>query len=245
MEFAGSATRLKVRSRTVRTPLAARRTFLMKTDAQLKADILAELSWDPSMPANAIGVAIERGMVTLTGHLDSLADKHAVEQAVQRVSGVRGIAVELDVTPPREQRHGDSDIAKAALAALRWHVWVPEQRLKVEVEDGWVALTGEVDWHYQAAAAEECVRSLTGVRGLTTSITVKPRADEQDITSQISAALTRHACREAGRIGIEVDGGVVTLKGKVHSLPEHEAALGAAWATRGVSRVVDKLQVTG
>jgi len=215
----------------------------MKTDAQIKADVTAELAWDPSIHATAVGVVVKDGLVTLTGHLDSLAEKHAVERAVRRVSGVRGIAVELEVKPAGEHRRGDAEIAKAALAALRWHSWVPEEHVKVEVEDGWVTLSGEVDWRYQATSAEQCVRPLTGVRGVTNNIGVKPRVSEKDISEEITAALTRHAQREASHIGVEVDGGVVTLKGQVHSLPEHEAALGAAWATRGVSRVVDKLEI--
>jgi osmotically-inducible protein OsmY len=215
----------------------------MKTDAQLKADVLAELTWESSLDANAVGVAVKDGVVTLTGHLDSLAAKHAVERAARRVSGVRGIAVELDVKLPGEHQRDDSEIAKAALAALRWHVWVPEERLKVEVEDGWVTLSGEVDWRYQAISAEQCVRPLLGVRGITNRIAIKPRVDQKNISAEISAALTRHAQREARHIGIRVDGGVVTLQGKVTSLPERDAVLGAAWATRGVSRVVDQLEV--
>ena len=215
----------------------------MKSDAQLKADVTAELAWDPAVHATAVAVTVKDGLVTLTGQLDSLAEKHAVERAARRVAGVRGIAVELEVKPAGEHKRGDSEIAKAALAALRWHSWVPEERIKVEVEDGWVTLNGEVDWRYQATSAEQCIRPLTGVRGVTNNIGVKPRVSEKDISEEITAALMRHAQREASHIGIEVDGGVVTLRGDVHSLPEHEAALGAAWATRGVSRVVDKLRI--
>jgi len=215
----------------------------MKTDAQLKADVTSELAWDPSIDANAIGVMVKDGIVTLTGHLDSFAEKQAVERAARRVSGVRGIAVELDVKPSAAHKRSDSEIAKAALAALRWHSWVPEERVKVEVEDGWVTLGGEVDWRYQATSAEQCIRPLVGVRGLSNNIDIKPSVSEKDISAEISAALTRQAQREAGQIRIEVDGAVVTLRGKVHSLPEHDAAVGAAWATRGVSRVVDGLLV--
>jgi osmotically-inducible protein OsmY len=128
---------------------------------------------------------------------------------------------------------------------LRWHSWVPHERIQVEVEDGQVTLSGEVDWHYQLSSAEQCVRPLRGVRGLTNRITVKPRVSGTDVSGEIVAALTRHAQREARRIAVEVDGGVVTLRGDVDSLPEHDAALAAAAATRGVSRVVDRLSVTG
>ncbi len=215
----------------------------MKTDAQIKADVTAELAWDPSIDAAAIGVMVKDGLVTVAGHLDSFAQKHAVERAVRRVSGVGGIAVEPDVKLSADHKRGDSEIAEAILGALRWHSWVPEERVKVEVENGWVTLSGEVDWRYQSTSAEQCMRPLMGVRGLTNNISVKQCVSEKDISAEIGAALTRQARMEAEQIKIEVDGGVVTLRGNVHSLPEHDAAVGAAWATRGVSRVVDGLVV--
>ena len=156
----------------------------MKTDAQLKADVTSELAWDPSIDANAIGVMVKDGLVTLTGHLDSFAEKEAVERAARRVSGVRGIAVELDVKPSPEHKRSDSEIAKAVLAALRWHSWVPEERVRVEVEHGWVTLSGEVDWRYQATSAEQCIRPLVGVRGLTNNVTIKTGVSEKDISDR-------------------------------------------------------------
>ncbi|HWI81145.1 BON domain-containing protein [Ramlibacter sp.] len=217
----------------------------MKTDQQLKQDVLSELAWDPAVEPAALDVTVQEGMVTLTGQLPSYAQKHLVEKAVRRVAGVRGVALDLDVVVPAQQRRPDSDIAKAALAALRWHAWVPHERLQVQVEDGWVTLTGDVDWHYQLTSAEQCIRHLVGVRGLTNRVAVKPRVTEQDVSSEIVGALLRHARREASRIEVEVQGGVVTLQGAVDSLREHDAALAAAAATRGVSRVVDHLSVAG
>jgi len=215
----------------------------MKTDAQLKADVTAELAWDAAINPIGIGVIAKNGVVTLTGHLDTFAEKRAVERAVRRVSGVRGIALELDVKLTPEHQRSDSEIAQAASSALRWSSLVPDERVKVEVENGWVTLTGEVDWGYQLASAEQCIRPLVGVRGLTNHIHIKPRASSRDIGAGITAALTRQATREARHLDIEVEGGVVTIRGKVHSLAEHDAAIGAAFAARGVSRVVDKLEV--
>ncbi len=215
----------------------------MKSDSQLKADVMAELAWDPAIDADSIGVMVTSGVVTLTGHLTTYAEKHAVEHAVRRVAGVRGIAIELDVKLSSAHKRSDSEIAQAAITALRWNALVPDEHIKVEVDDGWVTLTGELDWGYQSASAEQSVRPLTGVRGLTNKITVKPRASSTDIVSQISAALTRQAEREAKHIGIEVDGSAVTLRGKVHSLAEHDAAVGAAYTARGVTRVIDKLEI--
>lgn len=215
----------------------------MKTDSQLKSDVTSELAWDPAVNATAIGVQVRDGVVTLTGHLDSYAQQQAIEEAVHRVSGVRGIALELDVMLGSGQARGDSDIAKAALHALRWHSWVPHERIRVEVEDGWVTLSGDVDWHYQLSSAEQCIRPLLGVRGLTNRITVTPRVSQKDVFGEIVGALTRHARREAQGIVVEVEGGVVTLRGDVDSLSERDAALAAAAATRGVSRVVDQLSI--
>ena len=215
----------------------------MKTDSQLRTDVIDELAWDPAINALGIGVIVKEGVVTLTGHLDSFAEKHAVEKAVHRVAGVRGIALELDVTLAAEHKRSDSEIAQEAATALRLNSLVPDGKVQVEVENGWITLTGEVDWSYQLARAEQCVRTLTGVRGLYNRITIKPRASGQDIGAQITAALTRQAMREARHLTVEVEGGVVTLWGHVHSMAEREAAVGAAFSARGVSRVVDKLQV--
>jgi osmotically-inducible protein OsmY len=217
----------------------------MKTDAQLKADVTDELAWDPAINATHVGVMVQDGVVTLAGHLDSFAEKHAVERAVRRVAGVRGIALDLDVKLPTEHQRTDAEIASAATSALALNTLVPRGKIQVEVEKGWVTLTGEVDWGYQVASAEQCIRPLAGVRGLHNKITVTPRVKRQDIAAQISAALTRQATREARNIGIEVEGGVVTLSGKVHSMAEHDAAVGVAFSAHGVSHVVDHLQVAG
>lgn len=215
----------------------------MKTDAQLKADVQAELAWDPAITPATVGVTVNEGMVTLTGHLDTLAQKHAAERAVRRVAGVRGVAVELDVRLAAEHRRSDPELAQAAAAALRWNSLVPDDHVQAQVEDGWVTLTGEVDWPYQFSSAEQCIRPLTGVRGVTNLVTLKPHVRGDDIARQIAAALVRHAEREARHIEVDVDGGTVTLTGTVDSLAEHEAAIGAAFGTRGVTSVVDKLRV--
>ena len=217
----------------------------MKTDLQLKDDVLSELAWDPAVHAQAIDVSVKDGIVALSGHLGTFAEKRAVEKAVRRVTGVRGIAIDLDVQLAPEHRRTDSDIARAALAALQWHAWVPHERLHVQVDDGWVTLTGQVDWHYQLASAEQCIRPLLGERGITSHVAVKSPVSETDVSMQIVGALTRHAQREANRIEVDVQGSVVTLAGTVDSLPEHDAVLAVANATRGVSRVVDHLAIRG
>lgn len=215
----------------------------MKSDAQLKSDVTDELAWDPAINDTNIGVMVKDGVVTLAGHLDTFAEKYAVERAVRRVAGVRGIALDLEVKLSASHKRSDSEIAHAAISALNLNSLVPEGKVRVEVEDGWVTLNGQMDWAYQKASAEQCLRALIGVKGVFNHIAIKPRASSKDIVGQITAALKRQAEREAKHIGVEVDGSVVTLRGTVHSLAEHDAAVGAAVGTHGVSRVVDKLEV--
>jgi len=217
----------------------------MKTDAQLKMDITSELEWDPSINATNVGVAVKEGVVTLSGHLDTYAEKHAIERAVQRVEGVQALAVELDVKLDPGHKRSDSDIAAAAESALQWHALVPEDRVRVKVEKGWVTLTGEVDWEFQRASAEKAVRALTGVVGLSNGITLKVKTTPANISTRIRDALARQAEREAKDIEVSVSGPVVTLSGKVHSWVERTAAQGAAWSAPGVTQVVNRLRVEG
>ena len=215
----------------------------MKTDPQLKSDITAELAWDPIVDSTRIGVAVKDGVVTLAGEVDTYPQKRAVERAARRVSGVRGIALDLVVRLGAAHARTDAEIAAAALNALRWHSLVPDDKVTVSVEDGWVTLGGEVDWPYQSASAEQSVHPLIGVKGVSNNILLRQRADPQQIRQSLEAAFARHAEREANHVSIEVDGGVVTLRGQVHSLAEHKAALGTAHAAKGVTRVVDRLEV--
>jgi len=134
----------------------------MKTDIQLKSDVTSELAWDPSINATAVGVMVKDGIVTLSGHLNTFAEKHAVERAVRRVSGVRGLALDLDVKLASDHKRNDTEIADAAVTALRWQSCVPEDRTKGEAEDGWVTLRGEEDWHHQLAQRQEPHPALAG-----------------------------------------------------------------------------------
>lgn len=215
----------------------------MKTDLELKNDVLAELAWDPVLGAAAVDVAVQDGVVSLTGHVETNAHQRALQKAVGRVAGVRGVVLDVGVRLAPAQVRADSDIAKAALEALRWHSWVPEQRVRVGVDDGWVTLSGEVDRLYEATSAEHAVRDLTGVRGVTNKITVKP-VSSKNVASEITDALIRRARREANHITVAVDGATVTLSGQVDSLRERDAAIAAAWRGRGVAQVIDRLVVS-
>lgn len=215
----------------------------MKTDAQLKKDVSAELEWEPSIDSAHVGVAVNDGVVTLSGHVDTFAEKHAIERAVGRVQGVKAVAIELDVKLEPGHKRSDSEIAAAIESALLWHSLVPDDRIRVKVEKGWVTLSGELDWDYQRQNAEQTVRPLMGVVGVSNAITLKPRASPANVSQRIRDALTRHAEREAKHIRGEVREGEVCLTGKVDSWAERAAAFGAAWAAPGVTSVVNDIQV--
>ena len=215
----------------------------MKTDSDLKHDILTELAWDPVVPEAKVGVAVSDGVVTLSGHLDTYAEKIATQRAVERVSGVQAIALEIDVVPQGVHKRSDTEIAMAAEQALGWNTSVPKDRVKVAVEKGWVTLSGELDWNFQRGAVERMIRPLRGVLGITDNITLKSLPMPANLSARIQDALTRQASREARRIEIAVDGSVVTLRGHVHSWAERNAAEGATWSAPGVSRVDNQLTV--
>jgi len=182
-------------------------------------------------------------VVTLSGHLPSHAEKYAVERAVQRVYGVKALAIELTVKLPFDNQRTDADIALAAERALQWNVLVPDGKIRPMVEKGWLSLNGEVEWDYQRSAAEVAVRNLMGVTGVSNLVKVKPRVSPADVEKKIHEALSRQADLEARKLSISVDGSQVTLRGTVHSWTERDAVQGAAWATPGVSVVVNDLLV--
>jgi osmotically-inducible protein OsmY len=217
----------------------------MKTDADLKRDVEAELAWDPAVKASAIGVAVKDGIVTLSGHLDTYPEKWAAERALRRVAGVRAVALELDVRLAPSHQRSDTDIARAAENALLWHSVVPPDAVRVTVDQGWITLQGELDWDYQRKSVEQAVRNLVGVVGISDEIKLKQKAVPANVKQLIQEALTRQAVRAAKHIEMDVRDGEVTLRGTVHSRAERDAARGAAWAAPGVRMVINELKVEG
>jgi len=215
----------------------------MKSDMQLRDEVQAELAWEPSIDASQVGVIAKSGIVTLTGRLNSYAQKAIIEDVVWRVGGVKAIALELDVALPPDQARNDGDIALAIENAMQWHVSVPERNIRVKVEKGWVTLSGEVDWDFQRQAAADAVRPLSGVRGLSNQLTLKPRATPSDIGERVTAALQRHAQREARQIWASVSGSTVTLHGHVDAWSDRVEAQAAAWAAPGVTRVINEITI--
>lgn len=215
----------------------------MKTDTELQKDILEELLWDPIAPEARVGVAVRDGVVTLTGYLDTYGEKIAVEHAVIRVSGVKSIASEMTVVPPGAHKRTDTEIANAIEHVIAWSTTIPREKVKIIVENGWVKLSGELNWHYERQSLESMIRPLKGVIGIHDQITLKPLAVTANLTARIQNALTRQAVREAKHMNISVNGSVVTLTGKLHSLAEKNAAVGTTWSAPGVTMVVDELTV--
>jgi osmotically-inducible protein OsmY len=215
----------------------------MKSDSQLKQDVLAELSWEPSVNAAQIGVEVDDGIVTLAGHVDSFTDKWHAERAAQRVAGVRGLAVEMDVKLPGLSQRTDADIARAAENVLQWNTYLPDNAIKVKAEAGWLTLSGEVEWDYQRQSAQSAVRCLLGVVGVSDTITLKPHASLTVVRSEIESALKRRAQADAQQIAVDVRGADVTLSGSVRNWAERDLATSAAWATPGVRKVIDNMTI--
>ena len=222
----------------------------MKMDAELQRDVMNELKWEPTIHAAEIGVGVKEGVVTLSGDVDSYSKKWAIESAVRRVSGVKAVTKEIKVSLPVSYKRTDEDVARSATNVLNWNFLVPNDRVKVKVQDGLITLTGDVDWYYQKEHAEDAVRHLVGVLGVTNSITINPpvpRVEAFEVRNGIEDALKRNArlLLDAEKIRVEVSGSKVILHGSVGSWADYEEAEYAAYCAPGVSQVENKLAVTG
>ncbi len=214
----------------------------MKEDVQLHADMAEELASDPSIDASRIAIAIRDGVITLTGTVPSYWQKVEAENVARRVNGVRAVANELQVELPTEHVRDDTDIAAAAAAALAWHSDLPDT-IKVTVSNGWITLSGMVDWQFQRQEAELAVKYLTGVTGVVNNIALKPAPKVSDVRDRIRKELERTVDQDANRITVETSNGKVVLRGTVHSWFEDQVARKAAWSVPGVTAVEDKLIV--
>jgi osmotically-inducible protein OsmY len=215
----------------------------MKTNEMLQHDVVEELAWDPEVSASTIGTMVHDGVVTLVGSVRSYAEKLAAERAVNRVAGVRALANDLRIDLG-SRAADDSTIAQAALDAIRWNVIVPDERIQITVDRGWVKLQGHVSWQFQRDAAEQALRPLPGVHGIINLIEIDAPADARaDIRDGIRAALGRRGGLAAGSIRVDVNNGVVALHGTVGSPGERAEAGRIAWACAGVRDVINRLEI--
>jgi osmotically-inducible protein OsmY len=215
----------------------------MSQDSQLQQDVLAEFRWEPSLTAGHIGVTANHGVVTLSGHVNNYAQKHAAETAARRVKGVQAVAEEIEVKLPAETRRSDEDIAMAAIDRLAWNVSVPKDSISVRVEKGWVTLTGQVDWWYQKDAVEQDVRPLHGVIGVSNQTTIKPRVNTSNLSDDITHALHRSWFFNPENVHVRAEGGKVVLSGTVKSPHDRQVAAQTAWSAPGVTNVENDIAV--
>jgi osmotically-inducible protein OsmY len=216
---------------------------IMKSDTQLQNDVMAELKWDESINAAKIGVEVSGGVVTLSGHVDTYSQKWCAERAAQKVSGVKALAVEIDVKLQSSGTRSDTDIARTAENVLEWTTNWPKNHVKVMVESGWITLSGELDYEYQRELVASAVRHLMGVTGVSNQTTVKQTLTTSNVKADITAALKRRALTDSEEIMVTVDGGKVTLTGVVHSWSERDMVSDSVWNTAGVTDVNDNISV--
>ncbi|HEY5687459.1 MAG TPA: BON domain-containing protein [Yeosuana sp.] len=215
----------------------------MKTDFEIKDDVLDELAWQPNIDETQIGVIVENGVVTLSGVVNSFAKKLDAEKAAKRVEGVKAVALDIEVKYGTDFKKTDKEIAKAIVDAFEWNALVPEDDIMVKVENGWVYLTGEVQWAYQMNAAKNAAEKLLGVKGVSNLITLKNNIKPTEVKDRIKKAFQRMANLDADNIILETHGHTVTLRGKVHSIKEKEDAEAAAYNAPGVYDVKNELKV--
>lgn len=213
------------------------------TDMKLKQTILDALEFDPSIDAASIGVSVDNGVVTLSGHVPTYFEKMKAEDIAIAIRGVKAIAQEIEVRPAGAHLTADDEIARRVLDVLRWSTTLPADAVKVKVQGGWLTLTGAVEWNFQREAAARAVRDMSGVKGVTNNIIITPKATPADLRDRIERALKRQAELDMNNIRVEVVDGAVTLEGKVHSLAERRVAEQAVWAAPGIREVRDRLSV--
>ncbi|HEU4556155.1 MAG TPA: BON domain-containing protein [Chitinophaga sp.] len=216
----------------------------MKSDIEIQRDVMDELLWEPSIHASDIGVVVRNGVVTLMGAVRNYGEKLAAEKAAKRIKEVKAVIMDINIRICNKHMKADKEITEAALNALKWNSFVPEDRIQLKVENAWITLEGEVEWQFQKESATNAVHHLVGVRGVSNFIKVKPVLTPILVKDVIKKALERSADIEAEKIDIELSGGKIILKGKVRSWGERRAVERAVWATPGVVDVNDELIIS-
>ncbi len=212
-------------------------------DETIRQGVLEDLRWSPHVNATHIGVAVRDGVVELTGHVETYAQKLEAEHVALAVKGVKGVAQEISVRLPSEKKTSDNELAERAVRLLSWDARLHGDAIKVKVEQGWVTLTGKVRSSGERDVALSDVKRLSGVVGITNAITLRPAAAPNDVKGQIEDALNRQAVLEGSVIQVAAQDGTIILSGSVHSWAQRAAARRAAWAAPGVNDVIDNLRI--
>jgi osmotically-inducible protein OsmY len=215
----------------------------MKSDIEIQKDVIEQLKWEPFLNAAQIGVAVKNGIVTLSGQVDAYSKKILAEKTTKKVAGVKAIAEDIQVGISPVYKKTDTEIAEAVVNALKWHTMIPDEKIKVSVEDGNVKLEGDVEWEYQRNQAKTAVENLSGVRFVTNLVAVKPKITPYELQQKINSSFQRSANIDSARITAEVLGSKITLRGKVRSFAEKEDAENAVWSAPGVVSVENKLLI--
>ncbi len=215
----------------------------MRSDYEIKEDVLAQLLWERNITETEIGVIVEDGIVTLSGVVDSYTKKLEAEKAAKKVEGVKAVAIDIEVKYGTDYRKTDKEIAKAVTNALAWDISVPKDKISVKVEDGWVYLSGDVDWFYQKYGAKKAVENLLGVKDVISTIQIKQANEPTKIKEKITKAFERSAEVNAKNITVLVEGNTVTLRGTVNSIAEKDEAQRAVYLAPGVYEVKNELKV--
>jgi len=215
----------------------------MNEDERIRDDIQEEITFDPRVKSTDIGVTVKNGAVRLTGTVASFSERLAAENAAKRVKGVHAIAEDIEVMPAAGAKETDETIAERISSLLEWNIIVPEAAVRAEVRNGFVTLTGDVEWNFERETIKNQVAHLAGVRGIDNRIQLQSRVSERDVSRNIARALHRNAELEKSKIDLAVDGGKVTITGDVKAFYEKELIEDAVWAAPGVTEVVDNLRV--
>ncbi|PRY07270.1 osmotically-inducible protein OsmY [Pontibacter ummariensis] len=215
----------------------------MRTDAQIQQDVMAQIKWNPLLNATEIGVAVKDGVVTLSGRVDTYEKKLQAEKEATRVVGVKALAEDIQVGVSPGSKKTDAEIAAAVVHALKWHTSIPDEQIRVKVEEGVVTLEGEVEWAFEREAARNAVIHLTGVKTLLNFISLKPKTRPADLKQRIHEAFQRAATLDAEQIQVEISGTKAVLRGYVRSFAEKEDAEKAVWRAPGILFVENKLRL--